>query len=74
MRVDSWDLECQISMNIYDMKQFQIEGGGMVQGVKKFILTFSPFFDLRNWICRLRWEKMELINHNSEVKGLSKIG
>ena len=48
MRVDSSDLERQISMNIYDMTQFQIEGRGMVQGVNKLIMTFSPFFDLRN--------------------------
>ena len=27
------------------MTQFQIEGGGMVQGVTKLIMTFSTFFD-----------------------------
>ena len=30
------------------MTQFQIEGGGMVQGVTKLIMTFSPFFLAKN--------------------------
>ena len=30
------------------MTQFQIEGGGMVQGVTKLIMTFSTFFDPKN--------------------------
>ena len=36
------------------MTQFQIEGGGMVQGVTKLIMTFSTFFDLTNKICQSR--------------------
>ena len=28
--------------------QFQIEGGGIVQGVTKLIMTFSTFIDLTN--------------------------
>ena len=30
------------------MTQFQIEGGGMVQGVTKLIMTFSTFFYSKN--------------------------
>ena len=31
------------SCNIEIMTQFQIEGGGLVQGVTKLIMTFSAF-------------------------------
>ena len=35
----------QWNRNQWHKTQFQIEGGGMVQGVTKLIMTFSTFFD-----------------------------
>ena len=46
------------------MTQFQIEGGGMVQGVAKLIMTFSTFFGPKNLIMPIELKKMELIHYN----------
>ena len=52
--------------------QFQIEGGGVVQGVTKLISTFFSFCDLKLKLCQLSLQKMGLNHHFQEVKSFSK--
>ena len=54
------------------MTQFQIEGGGVVQGVTKLISTFFSFCDLKLKLCQLSLQKMGLNLHYQEVKSFSK--
>ena len=54
------------------MTQFQIEGGGVVQGVTKLISTFFSFCDLKLKLCQLSLQKMGLNHHFQEVKSFSK--
>ena len=52
--------------------QFQIEDGGVVQGVTKLISTFSAFCDLKLKLGQLSLQKMGLILNFQEKNSFSK--
>ena len=51
--------------------QIQIEGGGLVQDVTKSITNLLNFVTVKQKLCQLNWQKMELI-HNIYVYGFWK--
>ena len=53
------------------MTQFQIEGGGLVQGVTKLITIFFPFVTKT---MPIELTKTELIHHILDLYGFSKEG